>query len=178
MKKRSVYLLAGFLTFSGPTLATYKIAVLDFPLIPGARTSLWTVEAQFDFLSDRLTNLEKTRDVFVDIPSTFDFQYLESFLGVFDRLGHRGLDRHYANGHGCTDAAAIATEQLVERLTFSKALRYRKSSERFVVERVGNSAIGAREGILFLKIRMVLSGECIMRSRLMRRLSGHSFQDV
>jgi hypothetical protein len=52
MKKGHRYLLAGLLTAVGLALAAYKIAVLDFPLVPGARTALWSVEACRAILSE------------------------------------------------------------------------------------------------------------------------------
>ncbi len=49
MNKRHLYILAGCLTTIGLALFVYKIVVLDLPLIPGARSSMWTVEAHFTF---------------------------------------------------------------------------------------------------------------------------------
>ena len=49
MKKGHLYVLAGLLTAVGISLAAYKIVVLDFPLFPGVRTSLWSIEAHLTF---------------------------------------------------------------------------------------------------------------------------------
>jgi hypothetical protein len=49
MNKRHLYLLSGFLTAVGLALFLYKILVLDFPLIPGARSYVWHIEAHLTF---------------------------------------------------------------------------------------------------------------------------------
>jgi len=49
MNKRHLYLLSGFLTAVGLALFSYKILVLDFPLIPETRTYVWDIEAHLTF---------------------------------------------------------------------------------------------------------------------------------
>jgi hypothetical protein len=50
MKGRGqIYLWIVLLTVLGLGLAIYKFAVLGFPVIPGARTQVWTVEAKISF---------------------------------------------------------------------------------------------------------------------------------
>ncbi|MBU2704808.1 inactive transglutaminase family protein [Zooshikella marina] len=47
--KVQVYLFAFILIFIGIGLTIYKNSVLEFPLLPGERRALWTVEAKIEF---------------------------------------------------------------------------------------------------------------------------------
>ncbi len=49
MSKRHLYLLAGALTTIGLIIFFYKLRVLEFPLVPGVKTHIWSIEAQITF---------------------------------------------------------------------------------------------------------------------------------
>ena len=52
MNRRHLFLLVGTLSAIGLLLIVYKSTVLGFPLVPGDRTSLWSVEARITFHRD------------------------------------------------------------------------------------------------------------------------------
>ncbi len=49
MNKRHLYLLAGSLTAIGLFLFFYKLFVMDFPLVPEAKSYIWNIEAHLTF---------------------------------------------------------------------------------------------------------------------------------
>ncbi len=49
MNKKHLYLLAGTLTAIGLLLFIYKLLVLDFPLVPEAKTHVWNIEAHLTY---------------------------------------------------------------------------------------------------------------------------------
>jgi hypothetical protein len=49
MNNRHLYLLAGSLTAIGLILFLYKLFVMDFPLVPEAKTFIWNIEAHLTF---------------------------------------------------------------------------------------------------------------------------------
>jgi hypothetical protein len=52
MNRRHLFILAGLLAAIGIGLTAYKWSVLGFPLVPGDRTSLWSLEARISFYRD------------------------------------------------------------------------------------------------------------------------------
>jgi hypothetical protein len=52
MNRRHLFILAGLLAAIGIGLVAYKSEVLGFPLVPGDRTSLWSLEARVTFHRD------------------------------------------------------------------------------------------------------------------------------
>lgn len=49
MNRKHLYVLAGSLTIAGLILFLYKLLVLDFPLVPEAKTHIWNIEAHLTF---------------------------------------------------------------------------------------------------------------------------------
>lgn len=49
MKRTQIYVLAGVLSAIGAIVFAYKVWVLDFPLVPDERRTIWQVEARLSF---------------------------------------------------------------------------------------------------------------------------------
>jgi hypothetical protein len=82
MNRRHLFTLAGVLAAIGIGLMAYKSEVLGFPLVPGDRTSLWSIEARVTFYRDTPGSAKAT----LTIPGR---------LRGFNRLNENFVSRGY-----------------------------------------------------------------------------------